>query len=113
MPLVDLRGREVLAVAAVGDPRAFASQLEAAGARVRLAAFPDHHAFTAADVDRLGAAAASVSVVVCTLKDAVKLGPLWARAAAGPLWYVSQRVELERGASELDRALAAALSARS
>ena len=49
--------------------------------------------------------------VVCTLKDAVKLGPLWPRVAP-PLWYVSQTVVVERGAPALDRALARVLEAR-
>ena len=34
--------------------------------------------------------------LVCTLKDAVKLGPRWPRLAP-PLWYVSQHVMVERG----------------
>ncbi len=42
--------------------------------------------------------------VVCTLKDAVTLGHLWPREAP-PIWYVSQRVELERGADRLYAAL--------
>jgi tetraacyldisaccharide-1-P 4'-kinase len=35
-------------------------------------------------------------VAICTLKDAVKLDALWPRAAES-LWYVSQRVAIERG----------------
>ena len=50
-------------------------------------------------------------MVLCTLKDAVKLGPLWPRAAP-PLWYVSQRLELERGAGAMDAVLTAVLHAR-
>ena len=60
------------------------------------------------DLARRGRAA---DLVVCTLKDAVKLGPLWPREAA-PLWYVSQRVTIERGWEELDRVLEAVLAAR-
>jgi tetraacyldisaccharide 4'-kinase len=48
--------------------------------------------------------------VLCTLKDAVKLGPRWPREAP-PLWYVSLRCEIEVGRAEvsalLDRLLAA------
>ena len=40
----------------------------------------------------------------CTLKDAVKLGPLWPRLAP-PLWYVSQQVMVERGVGGLERVL--------
>jgi tetraacyldisaccharide 4'-kinase len=98
-----LRGADVLAVAGVGDPAAFASQLAAAGAAVELARFRDHHAYTPADAAALAARAgrgAGARLIVTTLKDAVKLGPLWPRGAP-PLWYVSQRVTVERGADAL------------
>ena len=59
--------------------RSFA-QLRSLGAVVTPMALPDHHAFTAAR--RAESARDDVSgfeCVVCTLKDAVKLGPLWPR----------------------------------
>jgi len=102
--LGSLRGTDVLAVAGVGDPAAFASQLAAAGAAVELARFRDHHAYTPADAAALAARAAGsgagARLIVTTLKDAVKLGPLWPRGAP-PLWYVTQRVTVERGADAL------------
>jgi hypothetical protein len=55
--------------------------------------------------------AASADVVVCTLKDAVKLAPQWP-AGVVPLWYLSQRAEVERGAQLLDASLALVLAAR-
>jgi tetraacyldisaccharide 4'-kinase len=48
---------------------------------------------------------------VCTLKDAVKLGPLWPRGAPA-LWYVSQRVVVERGERVLADALGRLLAGR-
>ncbi|MHB1224915.1 MAG: tetraacyldisaccharide 4'-kinase, partial [Gemmatimonadaceae bacterium] len=110
-PLSDLRGRAVLAATAIGDPGAFVSQLRASGASVSVMAWPDHHAFTAADVDRLALAAGRADLVVCTLKDAVKLAPRWPRAAAA-LWYVSQTVAFERGEEQLQPILTALLQAR-
>ena len=77
----------------------------------RTRSFADHHAFTAADVARLVQEAEQVEAVICTLKDAVKLGPLWP-ATAAPLWYVSQIAVFERGSALLDRALGAVLAAR-
>ncbi|CAA9291531.1 MAG: hypothetical protein AVDCRST_MAG11-147, partial [uncultured Gemmatimonadaceae bacterium] len=66
-------------------------------------------AYTAAQAAALAAAAAAAAALpVCTLKDAVKLAPLWPRGA-GALWYLSQRVTVERGADELARAVGAAL----
>jgi tetraacyldisaccharide 4'-kinase len=98
-----LRGQRVHAVAAIGDPAAFFAQLRAAGADVVTHAFRDHHAYGAEDVARL-LRAADGAAVVCTLKDAVKLGPLWPRQREA-LWYVSQRVTFDRGAEAVQTAL--------
>jgi tetraacyldisaccharide 4'-kinase len=103
--LAVLRGRRVIAAAAIGDPRAFAGQLVEAGAQVELSAERDHHAYSAGDATALARRAEQGGVVVCTLKDAVKLGPIWPRAAP-PLWYLSQRVVVESGAADLDAVLA-------
>lgn len=110
-PLASLRGTSVLAVTGIGAPRAFARQLEEAGATVELVSFPDHHAFTAADVAALLRRAPRHACVVCTLKDAVKLESLWPRAST-PLWYVSQRLVLEAGHAAYDAAIQQVLAAR-
>jgi tetraacyldisaccharide 4'-kinase len=110
-PLASLQGQRVHAVAAIGDPAAFFAQLRAAGADVVTHTFRDHHAYGPADVARL-VRAADGAAVVCTLKDAVKLGPLWPRQP-GALWYVSQRVTFDRGVEAVQSTLDAALTARS
>jgi tetraacyldisaccharide 4'-kinase len=74
-------------------------------------AFRDHHRYSAADVAALQVRAARYDRIVCTLKDAVKLGPVWQWPS--PLWYVSQRVVVERGGDALDDVLATTLLARS
>lgn len=109
-PLSWLEGREIAAVAAVGAPDAFFAQLAAHGAQLDDIAYPDHHAFDARDVARLVGAGARGGVV-CTLKDAVKLAPQWPPSAP-PLWYVSQRVVVERGSAALDASLEGILAAR-
>jgi tetraacyldisaccharide 4'-kinase len=107
-----LRGREVVLVSAIADPAAFRAQMAAAGAAVRHhAIFPDHHAFSSDDVQKLLGHTDLSSTVLCTLKDAVKLMPVWPRAAAA-LWYVSQTVVVERGAEVLEQAVACVLAAR-
>ena len=105
-PLESLRDVAVHAIAGIGENQAFFDQLRAAGARVTPHAFRDHHAFTRADAEALARAAAT-SPVVCTLKDAVKLERDWPRGA-GPLWYVSQRVEFDRGREAVLASLAVA-----
>ena len=108
-PIADLRGQRVIAIAAIGDPAAFAAQLAEAGASVMLRAFPDHHAFRPDEIAALAAEAGTVDLAVCTLKDAVKLGTGWP-AERVPLWYVSQRVVPEAGEEALERLLDGLLS---
>jgi tetraacyldisaccharide 4'-kinase len=111
-PSTWLAGRDLVVASGIGDPAAFALQLERAGARLRARhRFPDHHHYTTSDVSRLLRAADGGDGVCCTLKDAVKLAPLWPRGAP-PLWYVSLAVVVERGAEALDRAVARVLAAR-
>ena len=61
------RGRRVAAVAGIGNPARFFEHLERLGIAARGAPFPDHHAYTAADLKLPGA-----EVIVMTEKDAVK-----------------------------------------
>ncbi len=101
MPAGMLRGMKALAVAAIGNPGAFFRQLEAEGALVDSMTYPDHHRFTAGDVAELTARSVGRDLVVCTLKDAVKLGPMWP-AGSIPLWYVSLAVRVESGEAAID-----------
>jgi len=113
LPLDALRGKRVLAVSGIGDPTAFEAQLSAAGVRLTSPArFPDHHAFGAADATKLAQRAESAELVICTLKDAIKLGPVWPHEGT-PLWYLSQRLAVERGAESLSALIAELLAARS
>jgi tetraacyldisaccharide 4'-kinase len=103
-PLSALRGATVAAISGIGDPAAFERQLSGVGARVTGFRFGDHHAFTTADASSLMQRLPAPATVVCTLKDAVKLGPLW--PDPGPsLWYLSQRIVVEQGAELLDAGL--------
>jgi tetraacyldisaccharide 4'-kinase len=110
-PLSMLDGARTLAIAAIGAPGAFFEQLRRAGANVEEAAYRDHHAFTGADVARLAERASGRDLVVCTLKDAVKLAPRWPQNAP-PLWYLSQRTVVERGGAALEASLMNILAGR-
>jgi tetraacyldisaccharide 4'-kinase len=64
------------AFCAVGNPRAFFEQLRREGFKLcHTRAFPDHHAYTAADVEAVSreAVAHGARVLLTTAKDAVKL----------------------------------------
>jgi tetraacyldisaccharide 4'-kinase len=106
LQLSTLQGAKVLAISGIGAPDAFAAQLRAAGAAVTPVSYGDHHAYTPSDARVLAERAASegFSQVVCTLKDAVKLAPLWPRQGP-PLWYLSQAVSVERGSEVLSALL--------
>jgi tetraacyldisaccharide 4'-kinase len=112
LPVESIAGMPVLAVAGVGDTGAFFGQLRTAGALVDEVPFPDHHAYSAAEARRLAERAETGGrSVVCTLKDAVKLEPLWP-AGAPQLHYVSQAVIVERGGEALGAVLDQVLRAR-
>jgi tetraacyldisaccharide 4'-kinase len=111
LPPAALAGQRVIAVSAIGDPSAFTRQLEAHGAAVTPVAYRDHHDFSRSDVAEVIRVVSGAAMVVCTLKDAVKLRDRWPREAP-PLWYVSQRVVVERGVGGIERLLEAALGAR-
>ena len=84
-PLHDFAGQRVHAVAAIGNPARFFTQLRVAGIKTIEHAFADHHAFSASDLefdDDLP--------LLMTEKDAVKC-----RAFAGAQhWYVPVHAEL-------------------
>jgi len=99
-------GDAVLAVAALADPAPFAENLRGMGLAVELAAFPDHHAFDAAEAAALLARAAGRAIVM-THKDAVKLRDLLPPSAGA--WVLTQRVRFTAGEDALLRALDAAV----
>jgi tetraacyldisaccharide 4'-kinase len=71
-------GARVVAVAAIARPLPFVDALRAAGFEVAVdLTWPDHHRFTAADVDRVRAAVsgARAACAITTEKDMVRLTP--------------------------------------
>jgi tetraacyldisaccharide 4'-kinase len=103
-PLSDVSGREIRVITAIGDPHAFVRQLEALGGRVRAVLYPDHHRFDAEEIVQFIRSVPADGLAVCTLKDAVKLADRWPREAP-TLWYVSQRVSVERGIGGVEHIL--------
>ena len=76
------RGRNVVAVAGIGNPDRFFDHLAALGVGALRRAFPDHHHYQPADLKLPGA-----EIIVMTEKDAVKC----AAFADGRMWFL--RVE--------------------
>src|SRR5687767_7495582 len=74
LPLAEIAGRPVVAIAGIADSEAFFRQLAEAGARVEPHSFPDHHRYTTTEItELLRGERGDETRFVCTLKDAVKL----------------------------------------
>jgi tetraacyldisaccharide 4'-kinase len=79
LPVAFLSGRKVSVFSAIGDPDSFEALIRSCGGIVALSTrFPDHHPYSAADVDAVIARSASnhIATVVTTEKDAIRLGNL-------------------------------------
>lgn len=63
----DFADKRVAAIAGIGNPARFFAHLDGLGVKHEARAFPDHHAFTARDLDIPG-----VDAILMTEKDAVK-----------------------------------------
>ena len=96
----------VAAFCGIARPEQFFAGLEAAGLRLQArVAFPDHHRYTASDLDRVLAAArtAGADAIITTEKDRVRLGPLSRRLAESlPLRTATLRIEIEDEASAME-----------
>ena len=89
-----LKGKRVLAIAGVANPNPFFKSLEKLGAHVAdTLAYPDHHAYTAGDIDDIAKAAKGADIVLTTEKDAVKLKSL--SGARLPLYALRIDVEIK------------------
>ena len=80
-----LMGKPLHAVAGIGNPERFFSTLRGLGLDFQAHPFPDHHAYSAADLD-FGAG----SVLLMTEKDAVKCAAL----RCGEAWVLPVRAQL-------------------
>ena len=83
--VADLRGKRLYALAGIGDPARFFRQLETLGLVFEARPFPDHHAYTAADL-----AFARDGVLLMTEKDAVKCAPIY----TGESWFLPVAAEI-------------------
>lgn len=107
-PLEFLSGRPIAAFCGLGNPAGFRHTLEACGYGVAgFREFPDHHAYTAADVAALTAWRESLggAALVCTHKDLVKLRCL--PLGEQPIWALEIGIAFLAGQAELEAMLAA------
>jgi tetraacyldisaccharide 4'-kinase len=109
-----LKGARVLAVSGIGNPESFRRLLLATGATVvDRCVFPDHHAYSQEDVQRVQRAAerAGADRIVTTEKDAVKLARLVLSPSPfegegrvrGDIWVVRIDLQWLEGREEWER----------
>jgi len=92
-----------LLVTAIAQPGLLETGANATGARIDdVLTFRDHHAYTAADAERI-LTRASGRAIVTTAKDWVKLDGLLDPAS---VWVLEQEVRMDEGDDALDRLLA-------
>lgn len=90
----------VAAFCGIARPEQFFAGLEAAGAALaERIAFPDHHRYTARDLERLRTAQRSGAALVTTAKDAVRLQPM---AGDLPFQVIPLRTEIEDEVEAVD-----------
>ncbi|MCA9131082.1 MAG: tetraacyldisaccharide 4'-kinase [Planctomycetales bacterium] len=106
-PVDELRGLRVLAFCAIGNPGSFFATLRQLGAEIlETRVWPDHHGFDATDVQALHnwvAENSQAQVIVCTVKDWVKLEV--SRLGDVELWALAVEMDLVQGTAELEESL--------
>ncbi|MBI5887665.1 MAG: tetraacyldisaccharide 4'-kinase [Deltaproteobacteria bacterium] len=109
LPLTSLKGKRVIAIAGIANPESFFSTLRRLNAEiVKTIIFPDHHAYSKADILKIEAlkkAAPDADIIITTEKDGVKLKGLVDRrlgiyALSIDVW-IEDRMEFEKAFSFL------------
>lgn len=93
-----LRGKRILAFCGLGNPTGFLHTIqESGGAMIALEIFPDHHHFTASELEALARRAAreQADFILCTMKDLVKIG--LDRLGDLPLFALKIDIAFEQG----------------
>lgn len=111
----DLAGRRAIVASGLANPAAFLLEIERLGVTVATEhVWPDHHAYSASDVDRLLASAASerCDLVLTTEKDAVKLRRVAQESPLRALVRVLRLgIEVVEGGDEWNRLLMGGMAA--
>lgn len=103
-----LDGRPLVAFSGIANPRGFEATLVRLGAVVLAHhVFPDHYAYSAADLEALSTATvkARAACMVTTEKDMVKLARLNLEKMATPLYALAISLEMVEGGETLDHML--------
>jgi tetraacyldisaccharide 4'-kinase len=97
LPLAHLKGRSVVALAGLGDPTAFETQLEGLGAVVAQRwRFPDHHPYSEQELHSVQNLRGDLPVIT-TLKDFARFPAGWETILTGDLLVLTVKLEILKG----------------
>lgn len=95
----DLKGKTVLCVTGIANPKSLYVELENVGAKIEKMIFSDHHSYTQANINKIfnkfNTITDSQKVILCTEKDAVKFKTEFKESALVkvPFYYVPIKVK--------------------
>lgn len=103
-----LKGKNVLGTCGLGNPQAFLQTLQTCGANVVASViFPDHHNYSAADIESIGKQANTSETpcdsIICTGKDLAKIDSL--RIGVHELWSLDIELRIRTGQTILEEYL--------
>ncbi|OIO09988.1 MAG: tetraacyldisaccharide 4'-kinase [Elusimicrobia bacterium CG1_02_63_36] len=103
--LTYLKGKQIVCLSALGDPRPFEAHLEATGGHLTQRwRYRDHHPYTLDDLKSIESVRHGAALIT-TFKDMPRLPPGWQEILAGEVLALGIRMEITKGRSAWERAL--------
>lgn len=92
--ILNLKGKKVIALSGIADPKSFSETLKELGAIViEEIVYPDHHFYTSDDLKKIKDTASEAEIIVTTEKDGVKLKRLSIKDL--PIYTIAIDVDIE------------------
>jgi len=110
-----LRGKQVFAFCAVGNPESFFNTIRSGGAEIiETGIYNDHYSYSKDDIDVLEsrALAANTSLILGTEKDFSKIEPEWLKGSKVDFAYLTVGIEIIKGAEKITELIEKALAVK-
>ncbi len=109
LPLDHLKGRSVVSLCALADPKAFEDQLTGLGATISQRwRYPDHHPYQLPELRSIEELRGGITIIT-TAKDFTRFPPNWRDTLKGELLVLCVRLEILKGLEIWNRALCSIL----
>jgi len=111
MDIAWLQGKRVFAFCAIGNPESFRKSIESLGGELLgFHAFPDHHVYTASELQMLNAEAQRIGpdAIIITQKDHVKIKNVLT-SWDFPLWTLKMEIGIVKGSEIFEKKINAIL----